>query len=160
MFSCEFCEISKNTSDGCFWNFAALFSTISVWACTEKNVRQKNYKNEAKEIDTEAATRGVLSEKPCNFIKKEALAQVFSCQFCKISKNFFSTENLLATASLDCLCCREVGVMLVPSGKISERKWSLAIQLVRATARLLVTRVISLNYQADEIFSLFLVAAE
>ena len=85
-------------------------------------MRQKNYKNEAKEIDTEAATRGVLSEKPCNFIKKEALAQVFSCQFCKISKNFFSTENLLATASLDCLCCREVGVMLVPSGKISERK--------------------------------------
>ena len=26
----------------------------------------------------------------CNFIKKEALAQVFSCEFCKISKNTFS----------------------------------------------------------------------
>ena len=27
--------------------------------------------------------------KACNFIKKETLAQVFSCEFCKISKNFF-----------------------------------------------------------------------
>ena len=26
----------------------------------------------------------------CNFIKKETLAQVFSCEFCKISKNTFS----------------------------------------------------------------------
>ena len=28
-----------------------------------------------------------LRPKACNFIKKETLAQVFSCQFCKISKN-------------------------------------------------------------------------
>ena len=26
----------------------------------------------------------------CNFIKKETLAQVFFCEFCKISKNTFS----------------------------------------------------------------------
>ena len=26
----------------------------------------------------------------CNFIKKEALAQVFSCEFCQISKDTFS----------------------------------------------------------------------
>ena len=24
---------------------------------------------------------------PCNFIKRETLAQVFSCEFCEISKN-------------------------------------------------------------------------
>ena len=30
----------------------------------------------------------------CNFIKKEALAQVFSCEFCEISKNTFLTEDL------------------------------------------------------------------
>ena len=29
-----------------------------------------------------------------NFIKKETLAQVFSCEFCKISKNTFLTEHL------------------------------------------------------------------
>ena len=42
-----------------------------------------------------------LDQRPeaCNFIKKETLAQVFSCEFCKISKNTFFTEHLLATAS-------------------------------------------------------------
>ena len=30
----------------------------------------------------------------CNFIKKKALAQVFSCEFCEISKNTFFTEYL------------------------------------------------------------------
>ena len=29
-------------------------------------------------------------EEVCNFIKKETLAQVFSCEFCEISKNTFS----------------------------------------------------------------------
>ena len=35
----------------------------------------------------------------CNFIKKETLAQVFSCEFCEISKNTFFIEHLWATAS-------------------------------------------------------------
>ena len=30
----------------------------------------------------------------CNFIKKETLAQVFSCEFSKISKIAFFTEHL------------------------------------------------------------------
>ena len=33
------------------------------------------------------------------FIKKEALAQVFSCEFCEIFKSTFFTEHLWATAS-------------------------------------------------------------
>ena len=37
----------------------------------------------------------------CNFIKKETLAQVFSCEFCKISKNIFFTEHLWVTASIN-----------------------------------------------------------
>ena len=36
----------------------------------------------------------------CNFIKKENLALVFFYEFCKISKNTFFTEHLLATAFL------------------------------------------------------------
>ena len=40
-----------------------------------------------------------LQAKGCNFIKKEYLAQVFSCEFCEISKNTFITEHLQATAS-------------------------------------------------------------
>ena len=35
-----------------------------------------------------------------NLIKKETLAQVFSCEFCEISKNTFFTEHLLAIASV------------------------------------------------------------
>ena len=37
----------------------------------------------------------------CNFIKKETLAQVLSCEFCKISKNTFFTEHVWVTASLN-----------------------------------------------------------
>ena len=36
----------------------------------------------------------------CNFIKKEALAQVFSCEFCKISKNTFSYRTPPVAASV------------------------------------------------------------
>ena len=36
----------------------------------------------------------------CNFVKNETLAQVFSCEFCEISKNTFFTEHLRATASV------------------------------------------------------------
>ena len=70
-------------------------------------------------LAVEAATGGVLLEKvllkisqnsqenacatrpqACNFIKKETLAQVLSCEFCEISKNTFFTEHLWATASV------------------------------------------------------------
>ena len=36
---------------------------------------------------------------PETFIKKETLAQVFSCEFCEISKNTSFTEHLWGTAS-------------------------------------------------------------
>ena len=35
----------------------------------------------------------------CNFIKKEYLVQLYSCEFCEISKNTFFTEHLRTTAS-------------------------------------------------------------
>ena len=36
----------------------------------------------------------------CNIIKKETLGEVFSCEFCEISKNTFLTEHLWTTASV------------------------------------------------------------
>ena len=36
-----------------------------------------------------------------NFIKREALAQAFSCGFSEISKNTFLTEHLWGTASVN-----------------------------------------------------------
>ena len=57
----------------------------------------------------EAATRGVLwksvfleisqNSQENNFLKKETPAQVFSCEFCEISKKAFFTEHLWTTAS-------------------------------------------------------------
>ena len=41
----------------------------------------------------------MLQTEACNFIKKETLAQVFSCEFCEISKNTFFIEHLRETAS-------------------------------------------------------------
>ena len=45
-----------------------------------------------------------LNQLPCraeasNFIKKEALAQAFSCEFCQISKNTVFTDYLSAAAT-------------------------------------------------------------
>ena len=42
---------------------------------------------------SEAATRGILWPEACNFIKKDTLEQVFSCEFCEISKKTFFTEH-------------------------------------------------------------------
>ena len=38
------------------------------------------------------AMTSVTSGQACNFIEKETLAQVFSCEFCEISKNTFSNR--------------------------------------------------------------------
>ena len=40
-----------------------------------------------------------LQASACSFIKKEILAQAFSCEFCEISKNTFSYRIPLAAAS-------------------------------------------------------------
>ena len=40
-----------------------------------------------------------LQAKACHFIKKETLAQMFSCEFCEIFKNTFFTEHLWTTSS-------------------------------------------------------------
>ena len=37
----------------------------------------------------------------CNFIKKETLAQAFSCEFCEISKNTFFHRTPLVAASVN-----------------------------------------------------------
>ena len=46
-----------------------------------------------------------LRPQACNFIKKETLAQVFSCEFCNISKNTFSYRTPLVTASRPSFFC-------------------------------------------------------
>ena len=41
-----------------------------------------------------------LCLRPATLLKKETLVQVFSCQFCEISKNTFFTEHLWTTVLL------------------------------------------------------------
>ena len=38
--------------------------------------------------------------RPASFLKKESLAQLFSCEFCEIYKNTFFTEHLRTTTSV------------------------------------------------------------
>ena len=45
----------------------------------------------------EAATRGALWKK---MFLEHVVAQVFSCEFCEISKNTFFTEHARTTASI------------------------------------------------------------
>ena len=42
----------------------------------------------------------------CNFIKKETLTDVFSCEFCENFTNTFFTEQLSATASIAYYDCK------------------------------------------------------
>ena len=48
---------------------------------------------------TKEGTAKIRRPGGCNNIKKEVLALVFSCEFCKISKNTFFAEHLWMTAS-------------------------------------------------------------
>ena len=54
-------------------------------------------KNFSYSIDS--SSRPEVICKTCNFIKKETLAQVFSCEFCEISKNTFSYRTPPIAAS-------------------------------------------------------------
>ena len=45
--------------------------------------------------------RSSLPEVFCNFIKKETLVQLFSCEFCEVFKNIFFTEHLRWMLLLD-----------------------------------------------------------
>ena len=49
-----------------------------VWRCSVKKVFIEILKNSHENTEV------------CDFIKKETLAQVFSCEFCEISRSIFS----------------------------------------------------------------------
>ena len=66
-------------------------ATFMLQLCYDKNSRQTlaNHRPEA-----------------CNFIKKEALAQVLSCEFCEISKNTILHRTPLVAASVQNKTCQ------------------------------------------------------
>ena len=76
--------------------FAALFRRSNKRCSIKKNL----FRNFTKFIGKHLC-QGLFFNKVAglNFIKKETLAQVFSCEFRKIFKNTFFTEHLWTTAS-------------------------------------------------------------
>ena len=81
------------------------------WRCSVKKVFFRNFlKFTGKHLRQGLFFNKVSGLRPCrpwglvcNFIKREALAHVFSCEFCEISKITFFIEHLRRTASALCV---------------------------------------------------------
>ena len=72
----------------------------SHWRCSMgKNVLRNFAKFTGKHLCQSRFFNKVAGLRPATLLKKEALAQVFSWEVCKISKNTFYTEHHWATAS-------------------------------------------------------------
>ena len=96
---------SSNAIKGCFlgyiWNFQNRYGS-SHRRFSEKKVLLAISQNSQE--STSARVSFLIKFQPAyNFIEKETLAQLFSCEFCEIFKNSFFTELLWATASADIL---------------------------------------------------------
>ena len=61
----------------------------------------------------------IMEPEACSFFKKEALAQVFSCEFFKILNNTFSYRTPLVAASAGLVCEEKYLLESSHLGKIS-----------------------------------------
>ena len=71
-----------------------------VQRCSIKKVFLKISQNPQENTCARVSFLIKLKASAYNFIKKMTLARVFSCEFCKIFNNTFSTEYLQTTASV------------------------------------------------------------
>ena len=74
-----------------------LFLSGGPWGLfrTRQTFMMEHYRSSHRRCSMKKALR----PRACNFVEKETLAQVFSCELCEISKNTFFTEHVWATAS-------------------------------------------------------------
>ena len=103
-----------------------------------------------------------------NKVSGLTLAQVFSCEFCKISKNTFLTEHLWTTASglrgqkklLRFQCSISLGnVLSIQKGKIKESKLSIHKALFTYMFKgffFLVFYLYSTSFKSGKFFLLYL----
>ena len=81
-----------------FWKYSkTLTFKSSHQRCSMKKVFLEISQNSQE--NTCARASFLIKLQAYNFIKKETLTQVFSCEFCKIFKNTYFTEHLWTTAS-------------------------------------------------------------
>ena len=71
---------------------------VAVQDCPQK--RKTIFKKSS--VRSSHLRQGLYFNNTCNFIGKASLLQVFSCEFCLISKNTFFTGHLPLTASAMC----------------------------------------------------------
>ena len=70
-----------------------------VRRCSVKKVFLEISQNSQENTCARVSFFNKVAGKACNFIKKESLTQVFSCEFCEISKNnfFYRTPPVAAS---------------------------------------------------------------
>ena len=95
----------------CFFKFSRVwfYSNLNlchsqeafVQRCSLKKVFLEVSQNSQENTCARSATLLKRDPEACNFIKKETLAQLFSCEFCEISKNTY-TEHIRTPASVLC----------------------------------------------------------
>ena len=82
---------SSKKSTFCFSFTCDLFHTEAVArGCSVKKVFLEILQNSQESTCARVPFFDKIAGQACNFIKKEILAQVFSCEFCEISKKTFS----------------------------------------------------------------------
>ena len=80
----KFERIIKNRKNDCFEK-----SEVVVRRCSVKKMFLEISQNSQENTCVRDSFLIKLQALACNFIEKESLAQVFSCEFCEISKNTF-----------------------------------------------------------------------
>ena len=68
------------------------------------------------------------SASACNFIKKETLAHVFSCEFCEISKNTFSYRTPPVAASVFTRWCTKLYIIQQSVPCLFQKHFSLSMK--------------------------------
>ena len=94
-------KFTTSKGEDTLWNisFRLLMKQFNVYFITFSLISWNSYKICKKEISTIKKKGTQKKPEACNFIKKDTLAQLFSWEFCEISKNTFFTEHLWTTAS-------------------------------------------------------------
>ena len=78
-----------------FKNIKFSFNSEAVLqGCSVKKVFLEISQNSQESTCARVSFLMKMQDKACNFIKKETLPLVFSCEFCDICKNTFFTEHL------------------------------------------------------------------
>ena len=89
-----------------------------VQRCSVKEVFLEISQNSQENTSGRVSFLIKLRSKACNFIKKEALAEVFSCEFCEISKNTFLRKTALVAAFVNFNFVQRLSVSYSPSCRL------------------------------------------